>query len=102
MKRVVVPELLDSDAGTPQEIQGSLQDLRWLNANFGGISTTTQLLKRVADRTHSKRLSFLNVAGAAGDVAKSARAKLAANGIELDVTVLDRVPTHLSADTAGI
>ena len=32
MKRVVVEELLDSDAGTPAEVAGSLQDLRMFNS----------------------------------------------------------------------
>ena len=102
MKRVVVPELLDSDAGTPEEIKSSLEDLRWLNANFGGVSTTTQLLKRVAHRTNSKRLSFLDVAGAMGDVANGVRDRLNTAGIELEVTVLDRSATHLAVNTTSI
>ena len=38
MRRVVVPELLDSDAGTPREVEGSLADLRMVNRFFGGAA----------------------------------------------------------------
>ena len=97
MKRVVVPELLDIDAGTPQQITDSLADLHWLNIYFGGISTTTSLLCRVAKRTGAKHLALLDVAGATGDVAEGARSRLERDGIALDVTVLDRAHTHLGS-----
>ena len=44
MKRAMVPELLDSDAGTPEEIKASITDLRMFNRRFGGIRTTRSLL----------------------------------------------------------
>ena len=37
MKRVVTPELLDEDLGTPEEIRRTLLDLRGFNQNFGGF-----------------------------------------------------------------
>ena len=97
MRRVVVPELLDSDAGTPQEVAGSLQDLRWINRNFGGISTTAQLLRTVCKKVAVKQVSFLDVASASGDVAEGIRTRLAKEGVALSTTVLDRSITHLSA-----
>jgi ubiquinone/menaquinone biosynthesis C-methylase UbiE len=102
MRRVVVPELLDSDSGTPQEISDSLADLRWLNRNFGGISTTTRLLHRVASQIGLKRVSFLDVAGASGDVAAGSRAELQEMGIGMEVTVLDRSASHLNSDMASV
>ena len=48
MKRVVIPELLDNDKGTPEEIEGSLADLRLINRSFGGVRTMTRLLRSVA------------------------------------------------------
>lgn len=97
MKRVVVPELLDEDRGSAAEVQDSLADLRMLNRYFGGANTTTALLQRVARRVGSNRLSFLDVAGASGDVAEAARVSLARDGIALEATLLDRAPTHLPA-----
>jgi ubiquinone/menaquinone biosynthesis C-methylase UbiE len=102
MRRVVVPELLDTDAGTPQQIADSLADLRWLNRNFGGISTTTVLLRRIAQRSGRKRLTLLDVAGASGDVAAGAREQLASAGIILEVTVLDRASSHLAPGSASV
>jgi ubiquinone/menaquinone biosynthesis C-methylase UbiE len=95
MKRVVTPELLDADQGTPEEVAGSLADLRWLNRYFGGLSTTTKLLFDVARTTGLKQMSFLDVAGASGDVALAAQADLKEHGVDLEVAVLDRSATHL-------
>jgi ubiquinone/menaquinone biosynthesis C-methylase UbiE len=95
MKRVVTPELLDTDQGTPEEVAASLADLRWLNRYFGGLSTTDKLLSHVADATGTKQISFLDVAGASGDVASAARDQLAARGVDLKTTILDRSASHL-------
>jgi ubiquinone/menaquinone biosynthesis C-methylase UbiE len=95
MKRVVTPELLDTDQGTPEEVAASLEDLRWLNRYFGGVSTTTKLLFHVADATGLKQISFLDVAGASGDVASAAHDQLRTRGVDLNTTVLDRSATHL-------
>lgn len=101
MRRVVVPELLDSDAGTVEEVADSLQDLRWINKNFGGISTTAQLLRRVCRRVGIRQLTFLDVAGATGDVAEGVRTQLAQEGLTISTTLLDRSATHLPADGRG-
>ena len=37
MKRVVTPELLDSDSGTPVEIAAALSNLRQINRGSGGL-----------------------------------------------------------------
>jgi hypothetical protein len=47
MRRVPSRELLDDDLGTPVEIQDSFADIRFLNHRFGGIATTTRMVKRV-------------------------------------------------------
>src|SRR5437588_12094370 len=97
MKRVVVPELLDSDLGTPKEINDSVADLRWLNHHFGGIETTADLLRRIAAKARLSHISFLDVGGATGDVAGGACKVLQADGVELKVAVLDRAPSHLAS-----
>ena len=95
MKRVVDPELLDSDAGTPTEIADSLSDLRWVNRYFGGNITTTDLLGRIARARGLNGLTLLEVAAASGDNAASACEELARENVRLDVTLLDRAETHL-------
>jgi ubiquinone/menaquinone biosynthesis C-methylase UbiE len=96
MKRTVVPELLDTDSGTPDQVQKSLEDLQWLNRNLGGISTTAHLLHQVAKHRGLHKLSFLDVAGATGDVSAGAQHFLQQRGVELDYAVLDRSAGHLN------
>lgn len=95
MKRVVVPELLDDDRGTPQQVADSLQDLRMFNRWFGGNASATELLRRVAGRSGSTDLTLVDVAGASGDVSAYATETLAGEGIRVRTTVLDRAPSHL-------
>lgn len=95
MKRHVIPELLDADLGTPSEIAASLRDLRHINSWFGGTATSVELLRRIAERRHLKRLSLLEVGAGSGDVALDAQDRLSAGGLTLDVTLLDRAPSHL-------
>ena len=102
MKRTVVPELLDTDAGTPAEVTDSLADLRSINRYFGGISTMTAMLRKVAANTDQKELSFLDVAGASGDVAKASRELLAGDGITLKPILLDRASSHMGAGLAAV
>jgi hypothetical protein len=96
MKRVVVPELLDSDRGTPREVEGSLADLRMFNVRFGGIRVMSALLCEVAARRGLKEMDWLDVAGGAGDVATLTRESLGHSGIAVHPVVLDRASTHLN------
>ena len=95
MKRVVIPELLDTDSGSPAEIAAALSDLNRINRWFGGVSTTTSMIRRVAQRLGAPSLSLLEVAAGTGYVPERAREKLVHDGIELEVTLLDRTPSHL-------
>ena len=95
MKRIVTPELLDRDAGSPVEIETALRDLRRINRWFGGIGTATGMIERVAAVTGQKRFSLLEVAAASGDVPQKARERLRSEGVELAITLLDRAPSHL-------
>ncbi|SRR5258708_4114119 len=95
MKRVVVEELLDSDAGTPDEVAGSLRDLRMFNRWFGGVRATSALLRQVAARTQLKELAWLDVAGGTGDLATLTQQSLTNLGTTLRPVVLDRAPTHM-------
>ena len=98
MQRKVIAELLDDDLGTPEEIVKSLVDLRHVNNWFGGTRTTISLLRRIAKETGQTRLSLLEIGAGLGDVPLQARRALAKNGITLQVTLLDRMWSHLPAN----
>jgi SAM-dependent methyltransferase len=105
MRRIVIPELLDDDLGTAAEIAGSLTDLRHINQWFGGMRTTTELLRRIARASGHRKLSILEVGAGAGDSPLVAQRALAGYGVGLQVTLLDRVWSHLpqghAASVAG-
>ena len=96
MRRTVTPELLDTDAGSPQEVQASLADLRLVNRWFGGASTMHSLLQNVARKSGLKTMRMLDVAGATADVPAVAVHRMRGQGIDLNVTVLDRAASHLN------
>jgi hypothetical protein len=96
MKRVATAELLDTDCGTPAEIEESLGDLRRINRWFGGVATTEDMVERVARETKRSSLSLLEVAAGSGYVPETARQRLHHRGVHLQVTVLDRALSHMS------
>ena len=96
MKRLVVPELLDSDSGTPREVADSLADLRMFNRAFGGVRTMSVLLREVAEQRNLKTLDWLDVAGGAGDVATLTTEALRRDGITVRPVVLDRALSHMN------
>jgi ubiquinone/menaquinone biosynthesis C-methylase UbiE len=96
MKRIATAELLDTDAGTPAEVAASLGDLRRINRWFGGIATTEDMVERVAREINQSSLSLLEVAAGSGYVPETARQRLQRRGVHLQVTLLDRAPSHLS------
>lgn len=95
MQRVTAPEILDSNDCPRSEVEASLRDLCRINRWFGGVATTHKLIERVALATSNKHLSVLEVASGFGEVPKVAAQQLAHKGITLNVTYLDRVPSHL-------
>ncbi|HET9365271.1 MAG TPA: methyltransferase domain-containing protein [Candidatus Angelobacter sp.] len=102
MRRVVVPELLDTDAGTPREVAQSIKDLRMFNRAFGGVHTVSSLLRRIAEKKQLKEISWVDVAGSEGFVAISAQKALAQSGIKLFPVMLDRASTHMNGATAAV
>ena len=98
MQRRIVAELLDDDLGTATEIGGALADLRHINAWFGGTGTTVVLLRDVARAIDGRKLSVLEVGSGTGEVALAAQKALAREGVTLDVTLLDRLASHLPAN----
>jgi ubiquinone/menaquinone biosynthesis C-methylase UbiE len=101
MRRKVIPELLDDDEGTGAEIASSLGDLRGINERFGGTATTIQMLQRVASQSERRQLRLLEVASGAGDVPLAAQRHFAERGVTLQVTLLDRMASHLNGGPAA-
>jgi ubiquinone/menaquinone biosynthesis C-methylase UbiE len=101
MKRVVIPELLDADAGTPAEITNALRDLQHINQWFGGIATTEAMVTQVAQATAAQALALLEVAAGAGFVPCAVAHRVRGRGIQLQVTLLDRAPSHLQNGRTG-
>ena len=99
MKRTVTPELLDTDDWAAPSVDTALADLLRITRYFGGISSMTAILERVARAAGLRRLSFLDVAGASGDVARRAGERLRRRGIELQPVIMDRAPSHLRSMT---
>lgn len=95
MKRRPTLELLDTDSGTPAEVDGSLRDLQSFNQRLGGVATTRDLILTVSRRTRKTDLSMLEIAAGTGFVPMQVRQELNQDGINLDVSLLDRAPTHL-------
>lgn len=97
MQRVVIPELLDTDAGTPREVEDSLADLRMINRYFGGLKTMVELVREIATQRQIMQISLLDVGGATGDLAAMTSQSLSQDGIELQPVVLDRMPRHMTS-----
>lgn len=100
MRRKVIPELLDTDLGALEEVTASLADLRRVSDWFGGTATTVSRLRRVADECNRPHLSVLEVAAGDGALPVAAKRRLAQQGITLELTLMDRMPSHLNAATA--
>jgi SAM-dependent methyltransferase len=95
MERISTQEILDSDACPADETETSLRDLCRINRWFGGVGTTRGLIEQVANATGLKRFSMLEVASGFGEVPKIAARQLSNKGITLEVTLLDRLRSHL-------
>src|ERR1700684_1467626 len=98
MQRKIISEWLDDDIGSPSEISASLVDLRHINDWFGGTHTTAALLRHIAKESAQTTLSLLEVGAGAGDVPAAAQRIFKKNGHKLQVTLLDRMWTHLPAN----
>jgi ubiquinone/menaquinone biosynthesis C-methylase UbiE len=102
MRRVNTPEILDSDDCSPAAVEASLRDLNRINRWFGGVATTRKLIERVAAASGKKHFCVLEVAAGFGEVPKVACEQLVRKGITLDVTLLDRVGSHLAPGNRSV
>jgi ubiquinone/menaquinone biosynthesis C-methylase UbiE len=97
MRRVVIPELLDVDAGSEAEIRHSLADLRRINSWFGGVATTLAMFRQATRNRIRPSFSLLDVGSGCGDIALSVERAMHRRRIHVDVTLLDRRLSHLLA-----
>jgi len=95
MQRVDSEEILDSGLCPAPEAETSLRDLCRINRWFGGVATTRGLVERVSSSTGQRHFSLLEVAAGLGEVPRITASQLAKKGITLEITDLDRVPSHL-------
>lgn len=95
MRRVVIPELVDADSGTPAEVDIALSDLRHINQWFGGIAASQSMIARVARKIDRSLLSLLEVAAGGGFVPQAVSTRMQKLGVRLQVTLLDRAQSHL-------
>jgi ubiquinone/menaquinone biosynthesis C-methylase UbiE len=102
MQRVDAPEILDSDACSPADVETTLRDLGRVNRWFGGVATTQKMVERAAQVSGMRHFSLLEVAAGLGEVPEIVRQKLARRGITLDVTLLDRARSHLPRGNPGV
>jgi hypothetical protein len=102
MQRVDAPEILDSDACSPADVETTLRDIARVNRWFGGVATTRKMVERVAQASGIKHFSMLEVAAGSGEVPEMVRQSLARSGITIDVTLSDLSISHLlSENRAG-
>jgi ubiquinone/menaquinone biosynthesis C-methylase UbiE len=94
MRRVIRPELLDSDQASEREVKTSLADLQRINRWFGGYHTTRQLIRRALSRTHETDLALLDVGSATGDGPRKVGDAFANRSLKF--TLLDRDPAHFN------
>ena len=97
MKRIPQRELLDHDEGTPEEISGSLRDLRRINHWFGGVQTSEYLLRHGLEKTGLHSAEVLEVAAGEGYCVCNAARKLREDGRSIGITALDRRASHLNS-----
>jgi hypothetical protein len=95
MQRIDAPEILDSDACSPADVEISMRDIGRVNRWFGGVTTTQKMVERVAQTSGMNRLSLLEVAAGSGEVPDMVRERLARRGIAVEATLLDRAGSHL-------
>lgn len=102
MRRIVTPEILDSDDCPPAEVKASLRDMGLVNRRFGGVATTRKMIERVALATGKNHFSLLEVAAGLAEVPEIVAQQLARKGITLDVTLLDRKRSHLASGKRAV
>lgn len=95
MQRVDAPEILDSDACSPADVEISMRDIGRVNRWFGGVATTQKMVECVAHASGMNHLSLLEVAAGSGEVPEIVRDRLMRRGVALETTLLDRAQSHL-------
>ena len=96
MQRHTSDELLDHDLGTPQEVEGILEDLWRINRFLGGVSSCLHLLERFFSRTGAHPVRILDVGAGDSRLAARLRAEFLQRGWRAEFFVVDRRSSHLA------
>ncbi len=99
MRRIVSRELLDDEDGhlEPKDLEAVLDDIWRINRWFGGVSGTSQLLKRICLREELRAVRVLDVGAGDGRLAACLCGRLAGDGVRAEFFVVDRSFSHLSS-----
>lgn len=90
MRRVPQREELDDDTLSAEAAIESLRDLRWVNRWFGGVRTTTSLLRRAMRGSGLRSASVLEVAAGDGYSIMEAAKRLRREYLNVEPLCLDR------------
>lgn len=90
-------ELLDEDAGSPEELRAAFKDLWRMNRWLGGLRTHKRLFRPVvAAFKPGESLWMLEVGAGTGQMAAVIRDWIRAKGVRAEAFVLDRLWSHLN------
>ena len=90
LKRIPQHELLDDDSLSPEAAVESLGDLRLVNRWFGGVGTTTFLLRRAMRASGLRSASVLEVAAGDGYSITHAAKRLRTENLDVQPLCLDQ------------
>jgi hypothetical protein len=90
LKRVPQHEVMDGDTETPEAVLESLGDLRLVNRWFGGVRTTSFLLRKAMSESGLRSASVLEVAAGDGYSITQAAERLKKQTLDVTPVCLDR------------
>ena len=93
--RIREEELLDTDAGTPEEIAASLHDLCRINRYLGGHRVSLMPIRRLVQSLRLKQFSLLDIATGGADLPVAVSEWARREQLPCQVVGLDISPRHL-------
>lgn len=88
-KRIYEEELLDAGAGTDEDVEANLLDLRRINRFLGGTGVVIRALSRTFEGKRDNRMSLLDVGTGSADIPSEVARWCRSRGIAATVAALD-------------
>ena len=88
-KRIYEEELLDAGAGTDEDVEANLLDLRRINRFLGGTGVVLRAFARSFDGKRADRVSLLDVGTGSADIPSEVSRWCKSRGIAATVAALD-------------